>query len=499
MCPPAEMSTLPTMSLSSRPARTSTRSAAATSMAALLAEIFSVATALREEPLLTAMAALARLRPPPTVASKSCSTSSSAWPVATWMESATASDRFASISALSVEVETLRVLPDSSSISEAAKEAESAAVASRLPPELTATEEPAATSKFLPTVWIMSSAASTKRVVVSRAISCTAEMSSVRLSMTYRSVEETSIADMTTARLTSALRSREPPECMPRLLAATVSTKEAVRLSCSPTLVAAWRPVRTTESRISICISSPAEARMPPTDESSMFGVETLTRSDEMTCTMGEVRIVSSSAESSSVLPRLPVMLVSEAWSASSTETSAEPPTPTSRSPIEASTLSKALTWIRSEVTLATSPAASVTVSWTWLITSAETVRSVETRSHSAVSAPTRKEPEAEVTASPSVSMSTPAGEARVRGIALSLAVIVDPSIVSVSTCTLPVPGVSEMSASELISEPSTTRSTSAARSLTARVSEERAPPITAPCSRVMVSSATSASASICE
>ena len=40
----------------------------------------------------------------------------------------------------------------------------------------------------------------------------------------------------------SALRSREPPECMPRLLAATVSTKEAVRLSCSPTLVAAWRP-----------------------------------------------------------------------------------------------------------------------------------------------------------------------------------------------------------------------------------------------------------------
>ena len=177
----------------------------------------------------------------------------------------------------------------------------------------------------------------------------------------------------------------------------------------------------------------------------------------------------------------------------------AEPPTPTSRSPIEASTLSKALTWIRSEVTLATSPAASVTVSWTWLITSAETVRSVETRSHSAVSAPTRKEPEAEVTASPSVSMSTPAGEARVRGIALSLAVIVDPSIVSVSTCTLPVPGVSEMSASELISEPSTTRSTSAARSLTARVSEERAPPITAPCSRVMVSSATSASASICE
>ena len=132
------------------------------------------------------------------------------------------------------------------------------------------------------------------------------------------------------------------------------------------------------------------------------------------------------------------------------------------------------------------------------MITSAATVRRVDTRSHSAVSAPTRKAPDADVTASPSVSMRMPAGDARVSGVELSLAAIVESSRVSESTCTLPVPGVREISAVELMSEPSTTRSTMAARSTTLRVSADKAPPITAPVSRVIVRSATSASASIC-
>ena len=365
MCPPAAMSMSPTTSVSRRLVRTSIISTASSLIAVDLAEMLSVAATTNVEPLVTETAALARARPPPTVAARFLSTSSSALPVATCTESATARDRFASISKFRAVVEMFRVFPESTSISPAASVADSAADASKRPPELTETDEPAATSKLRPTLWIMSSAASTNSVVVSRAISWTAEMSKVLLSMTYMSVDETSIADMTTVCAMSALTSNAPPECMPSEVAATVSIVDAVMFSCSPTEVAAWRPVRMTESRISICISSPAAARMPPTAESSMFGVEMLTRSEECTFTIGDVRIVSSNAVSSSVLPMLPVKLVRDASTASSAENSAEPPMPSSRSPMETSTLSKALTSKRSEVTLAISPAATVTVSCT--------------------------------------------------------------------------------------------------------------------------------------
>ena len=146
------MSISPMMSLSRRPVRTSTFSTASSSIAALLAEMLSVDTTSTVEPLVTETAALARARPPPTVASKLFSTRSSALPVATWTESATARDMFASISKFRAVVDTLSVFPDTISISPAASDADSAADASKRPPELTEIDEPAATSKLRPTV-----------------------------------------------------------------------------------------------------------------------------------------------------------------------------------------------------------------------------------------------------------------------------------------------------------------------------------------------------------
>ena len=443
--PPDAISTAPAMSACSRPACRESCSVAAISVSEVLAEMASATATSMAEPLLSAMSALATLSSAATVAAKLSSTSSSVLAAAACMVPPSDSERLASTPRFAASEEMLKKPPEMISRSVTAREAISDANAESVPPEPICTDWPTLMSTLRPTDSVMSSAASTKRVVVSRAISCTAERSSVRLSMIDKSVEETSIAEKTTDWAVSALMSTEPPEDRPRLLAATISTVEAVRLSCSPTLVAECRPVRTTESLISSCSSSPAEERALPTLESSMLGEETLTRSVEWTCTIGVASTVSSSAVMSTRLPTLAERLVAVACSSSRTETSAEPPTPTRSSVIEAAVLPKALTSSWAEVTLMTSPAATVAVSWISLRTSAAEARSAPTTSISAPSAPTRTEPAAEVTTSPSVSMRIPAGELTESSTSLSVAVMVESSRVSASTWSLPVPGVIRM------------------------------------------------------
>ena len=279
--PPAATSTVPKTSAWSLPVWIDRSSVADSSVTMVSAEIDSATDTLMSDPLVMLKLPLATLSPSATVAANVLSTSSSEFAAVSCRVSASDRDMFASTPTLAAKVEMLKKLPETISMSVAASDAISDAYAERVPPEPISTEFPTLTSTFLPTVWIRPSAVSTNIVAVSRAISWTAEMSRVLFSMTSMSVEETSIADMTSRLAMSELMSMAPPEWTPRPFAATVSIIDAVRLTCCPTVIAECRPVRTTESVVSSISSSPADAWTLPTDESSMFGDEMFTRSVE--------------------------------------------------------------------------------------------------------------------------------------------------------------------------------------------------------------------------
>ena len=233
------------------------------------------------EPLLRLNLRLATASSAATVAANDSSTRNSVLAAVTSRASASDTDTSVSTPTFTAYEETLKKLPAITSISVAASDAISDANAERVLPEPISTVCPTLMSTFLPAVSKVSSAVSTNIVVVSRATSWTADISSVLFSITVMSVDDTPIADMTTARAMSELMSTSPPECTPILLAATDSTIDAVRLSASPTLVDECRPVLVTASVDSSCISSAAENCALPTDDNSMFGVDTLSRSVE--------------------------------------------------------------------------------------------------------------------------------------------------------------------------------------------------------------------------